>query len=211
MTEVGQGTVYQTYAPAPPQGQQQPAPYPTTGPGYPVPQLPAPRRPRNLFGVLGAVVGTVGLVCGVVALIVTLTRPAPPAPTPAPTAAQPFMFSPEVDKQWCISMRPLLAERMDMTPAEVISNGPGGREYRNFASWVGGWSERMTTAMNQADHVGGGLDRTARRAVDMTVAVSFIKDDSWWNQDARYVFNDAAETSTTVNAYCRSVGEPVRP
>ncbi|CAA0126538.1 Uncharacterised protein [Mycolicibacterium vanbaalenii] len=45
----------------------------------------------------------------------------------------------------------------------------------------------------------------------MTVAVSFIKDDSWWNQDARYVFNDAAETSTTVNAYCRSVGEPVRP
>lgn len=159
-------------------------------------------------------VGTVGLVCGVVALIVTLTRPAPAAPPPAPAAAQPFMFSEDIDKQWCISMRPLRAENMDMTPAAVIDNGPSGIEYQKFAAWVPGWAERMTAALNKAADNGskdGWLDRTARREVDLTVAVSVVKHDQWWTADTSWVFNDAAHTGTTINAYCRSIGEPVRP
>lgn len=214
MTEVTQGMLYPTYAPAPPQGQQQPAPYPTTGPGFPVSQIPAPRRPRNMLGVLGTIVGIVGLVCGVVALIVTLTRPSPAAPPPAPVAAQPFMFSEEIDRQWCISMRPLLLESLEMTPGAVVENGPSGIEYQKFSAWVPGWAEQMTDAMNAAALKGsanGWLDRTGRRMVDLTTSIVFIQRDSGWTSVARYEFNDAAATGTTVNAYCRSIGEPVRP
>ncbi|WP_078293441.1 hypothetical protein [Mycobacterium sp. D16R24] len=215
MTEVVQGMTYAGYAAAPPQGQQQqPVPYPATGPGYPAPPpTPAP-RPKNIPGILGAIGGTIGLICGVVALIVTLTRPEPVAPTPAPVASQPFMFSPETDKQWCISMRSLRAESMDMTPASVIDNGPSGIEYQKFASWVKDWSERMSAALNKAADNGskdGWLDRTARREVDLLVAVGAIKPDQWWTADTSWVFNDAAHTGTTINAYCRSIGEPVRP
>ncbi len=207
---------YTGYAPAPPQGQQQqPVPYPSTGPGYPVlPPASAPRGPRNILGILGAIGGTIGLVCGVVALIVTLTRPEPAAPPPAPAAAKPFMFSTNTDKQWCVAMRPLRSENMDMTPAAVIDNGPSGAEYQKFSAWVTGWSERMTAALNKAAENGskdGWLDRTARREVDLTVAVGVIKTDQWWTADASWVFNDAAHTGTTINAYCRSIGEPVRP
>lgn len=202
----------------------QPQIYPVVSypPGIPAPvgqvpghlaQGPAPQRPSGRWWtVVAAASGVLGLALGVAALAVAVSKP-PPAETNQPTLtrAQPQMFDAVADKQWCSTMRPLLAERMDMTPADVIGNGPSGAEYRKFAAWVGGWSERMTTAMNHPERNDGWLDRSARRAVDMTVAVSFIKDDEWWTQDARYVFNDAAETSTTVNAYCRSLGEPVRP
>lgn len=215
MTEVTQGMLYPTsYAPAPPQGQQQPAPYPTTGPGYPASQLPAPRRPRNTPGILGAVVGTIGLVCGVVALIATLTKPSPPAPAPAPAAAQPFMFSTDIDKQWCVALRPLLLESLEMTPGAVVENGPSGIEYQRFSAWAPGWAAEMTDAMNTAALKGsanGWLDRTGRRMVDLTTSILFIQPDSGWTSVARYEFNDAAATGTTVNAYCRSIGEPVRP
>lgn len=207
---------YTGYAPAPPQGQQQqPVPYPATGPGYPVPPpTPAPRRPRNILGILGAIGGTIGLICGVVALIVTLTRPEPAAPPPAPAAAEPFMFSTTTDKQWCVALRPLLVESLEMTPGSVVENGPEGAEFQRYSGWVNGWAERMTAAMNAAAAEGsanGWLDRTGRRMVDLTTSILFIQRDSGWTSVARYEFNDAAATGTTVNAYCRSIGEPVRP
>ncbi|SIB95245.1 Uncharacterised protein [Mycobacteroides abscessus subsp. abscessus] len=206
---------YTGYAPAPPQGQQQqPVPYPATGPGYPATQPPAPRGPRNIPGILGAIGGTIGLICGVIALSVTLTRPEPATPTPPPAADKPFMFSTDTDKQWCISMRPLLVESLEMTPGSVVENGPEGAEFQRYSGWVTGWAERMTAAMNAAAAQGsanGWLDRTGRRMVDLTTSILFIQRDSGWTGVARYEFNDAAATGTTVNAYCRSIGEPVRP
>lgn len=200
------------YAP-PPVGQ------PMHGPGTPayagVPPQP-PRGPRNLLAIAGAVAGTAALVVSIIALVITVARSPSEAPAQSPSqpASKPFMFSTSADKQWCISMRPLLAESLEIATSAVMDNGPYGPEYQRFDSWVTGWADRMTSEMNGAAERGSAnswLDRSGRQKVDLTVGVKFIAHDQWWKSDAGDLYNRAASVGTSINAYCRSVGEPVNP
>ena len=203
-----------TYTPEPATTQGAPVGQPLT---YGPMQAPSRPQPRNFWSIVAAAAGVFGLVLGGVALIIALIKPSPEPTALAPAVPPPapaFMFSTEQDKQWCATMRPLLAESLDMTPSTVIGHGPDGIEYQRFSAWVRGWAERMNSTMNDVAAKGSAnswLDRTGRRMTDLTTAVTLINHDGSWARVAGYEFNDAAATGTSINSYCRSIGEPVRP
>lgn len=213
MTDVASSQSYGVVYAPPPVGQPM---QPPVAPGYAGAPPPPPRGPRNRLGLIGAVAGVIGLVLSVIALVVAVTRPGSEAstPTPVPQASSPFIFSSATDQQWCVSMRPLLAESLEIATSAVMDNGPDGTEYQRFDSWVTGWANRMTSEMNTAAEKGSAnswLDRSGRQKVDLTVAVKFIAHDQWWKSDAGDLYNRAASIGTSINAYCRSIGEPVKP
>lgn len=98
-------------------------------------------------------------------------------------------------------------------PSAVIDHGPNGVDFQRYSAWVNGWADRIKGSLDATvrSQGSGWLDRAGRRLIDRTVAVNLIAHDEFWTADARYVFNDAAETGNPVMGYCRQLGEPVFP
>lgn len=181
--------------------------------------VPPPQRQRGLT-VAAAVMSAAALIGAVVAIFVAGSARndvSPPAASStsvaAPATAESFIFNRDSDKQWCRTMRPLLAERIDTMPSAVIDHGPNGAEFQRYSAWVNGWADRTKGSLDTLVRTQGSgwLDRAARQLVDRTVAVNLVVHDEFWTPDARYIFNDAAEAGNPITGYCRALGEPVFP
>ncbi|MBE5413476.1 Uncharacterised protein [Mycobacteroides abscessus subsp. abscessus] len=180
---------------------------------------PPPPRQRGLV-VAAAVMSAAALIGAVAAVFIAgsarkdVSPPAASSTSPSGSATvESFIFNKESDKQWCRTMRPLLAETIDMMPSAVIDHGPTGAEFQRYSSWVNGWADRTKGSLDTLVRAQGSgwLDRAGRRMIDRTVAVNLVVHDEFWTADARYIFNDSAEVGNPINGYCRQLGEPVVP
>lgn len=179
-----------------------------------------PAQHRRGLAVAAAVMSAAALIGAVVAIFVAGSARndvSPPAASStsaaAPATAESFIFNRDSDKQWCRTMRPLLAETIDMMPSAVIDHGPNGAEFQRYSAWVNGWAARTKESLDGLVRAQGSgwLDRAGRRMIDRTVAVNLVVHDEFWTADARYIFNDSAEVGNPINGYCRQLGEPVVP
>lgn len=187
----------------------------------PVGAPPPPQRPRGFIIAAAVMMSAAALIGAAVAVVVAGSARndvSPPAsssasPSPSSTAAESFIFNRESDKQWCRTMRPFLAERIDMMPSAVIDHGPNGAEFQRYSTWVNSWAERTKESLDALvrSQGSGWLDRAGRQLVDRTLAVNLVVHDEFWTPDARYIFNDAAEGGNPITGYCRQLGEPVFP
>lgn len=193
-----------------------PQPYNMT---VPVGAPPPPQRPRGLV-IVAALMSAAALIGAAVAVFVAesarkdVSPPASSSSSPSSSStAESFIFNRESDKQWCRTMRPFLAETIDMMPAAVIDRGPNGTEFQRYSAWVNSWAERTKESLDALvrSQGSGWLDRAGRQLVDRTLAVNLVVHDEFWTPDARYIFNDSAEIGNPINGYCRQLGEPVVP
>ncbi len=180
---------------------------------------PTPQRQRGLV-VAAAVMSAAALIGAVAAIFVAGSARKDDSPPTASSAspsssteAESFIFNRDSDKQWCRTMRPFLAETIDMMPSAVIDHGPNGAEFQRYSAWVNGWADRTKGSLDTLVRAQGSgwLDRAGRRMIDRTVAVNLVVHDEFWTADARYIFNDSAEVGNPINGYCRQLGEPVFP
>lgn len=179
-----------------------------------------PAQHQRGLAVAAAVMSAAALIGAVVAIFVAGSARndvSPPVASStsaaAPATAESFIFNRDSDKQWCRTMRPLLAETIDMMPSAVIDHGPNGAEFQRYSAWVNGWATRTKESLDGLVRAQGSgwLDRAGRRMIDRTVAVNLVVHDEFWTADARYIFNDSAEVGNPINGYCRQLGEPVVP
>lgn len=178
---------------------------------------PPPRR-QGLV-VAAAVMSAAALIGAVLAIFVAesarkdVSSPVTSVASPPSVTTESFIFNKDSDKQWCRTMRPLLAETIDMMPSAVIDHGPNGAEFQRYSAWVDGWAARAKASLDGLVGLQGSgwLDRAGREIIDRTLAVNLVVHDEFWTADARYIFNDSAEAANPVMGYCRQLGEPVVP